>query len=255
MYTANISHGLHHQKVLETSARLLRFLTLLLKCAVHKDKDDNETFSYFLHLIKKGSAVLDIGAHNDDYLYLILKIAKRAGRFIAFESEPDMYDYFLKKKEILKLKNATIEHLVFSEETGKTSLNDLLSKKNGATIIDFKTWKNREAKKATADTLYDYCTAYDIEPDFLKISGEENTVSILKGAAKVLQKYKPKILLQCEERHAGRLIILQAFKLLADLRYSGYFILDVVKIPIANFDFNTYQNPHSNFYCKYFIFE
>ncbi len=99
-----------------------------------------------------------------------------------------------------------------------------------AAIIDFKTRINLEAKKATAaETLDNYCIIHNIKPGVLKINGEGNELSILKGATKILQKYKPTILLQCEERHAGRDKILHTFKLLADLKYSGYFILDVME--------------------------
>ena len=113
MYTANIAHVLHHQKIFETSTRLLEFLAFSLKSAVHKNKDDDESLCYFPHLITKGSAVLDMGAHNDDYLYLMLKIAKRSGRFIAFESDSGKYNYFREKKETLKLNSVTIGQLAF----------------------------------------------------------------------------------------------------------------------------------------------
>ncbi|MEJ7680766.1 MAG: FkbM family methyltransferase [Segetibacter sp.] len=256
MYTTNIAHVLHNQKIFETGSRLLQFFTLSLKSAVHKNKDDNETLSYFLNLIRKGSTVLDIGAHNDDYLYLMLKMAKRAGSFITFESEPDMYDYLSEKKEILKLKNVTVEQLAFSEIKVKTTSNVSLQKKSSATVIDFKTRISQEAKKApAAHTLDNYCTTHHIQPGFLKINGQGNELSILNGATEILQRHKPKILLECEERHSGQGNVLKTFQFLTDLKYSGYFILDVMKIPLINFDSNIYQNPLSNFYCKEFIFE
>lgn len=256
MHTTNIAHVLSHRKIFEISSQLLEFFTLSLKSAVRKNKDDEETLAYFLHSIKKGSAVLDIGAHSEGCLYMIQKIAKRSGRLITFESEPDMYNYLCEKKEILRLTNVTIERLAFSEITGKNNSNLLQHKKKGATIIDFKTRINLEAKKATAaNTLDNYCSTHHIQPGFLKINGEGNELSILNGAVEILQKYRPKILLECEERHTSQENILKTFKFLTDLKYSGYFILDVMKIPLINFDFNIYQNPQSNFYCKDFIFE
>ena len=86
MYTLNVGHVLHQQKLFETGTRLLQFFALSLKSAVHKNKHDDETLSYFLHLIKKGSVVLDIGSHNDDYLYLMLSMAKRAGRLLPLKA-------------------------------------------------------------------------------------------------------------------------------------------------------------------------
>lgn len=256
MYNTHVARISNNQKIFETGSRLLEFFTLSIKWAMYKKKDDNEALSYFLNLIKKESTVLDIGTHNDDYLYQMLKMAKRSGKFIAFENEPDIYDYLSGKKEILKCKNVTIEHLPFSEVTGKTTPGVSSHKRSSATVIDFKTRINQEAKEATpAKTLDNYCRTNNIEPDFLKINGEGNELAILNGAVEILRKYKPAILIQCEERHAGRDNILKTFKFLTDLKYSGYFILDIMKIPLGNFDFNIYQNPLSNFYCSDFIFE
>ena len=256
MYNTNIAHVTNHQNIFEAGLRLLESFTLSIKSAVHKKKDENESFSYFLGLIKKGSTVMDIGTHDYDYLYQMLKMAKRSGRFIAFESEPDIYDYLFDKKEILKCKNVTLEHLPFTEVTGKRTPGNSLRKKNGATVIDFKTPANQDTREGIRPQTVDcYCRTNEIVPDFLKINGDGNEIEILNGAVEVLQKYKPKIFIKCEERHAGRDNILKTFKLLTNLKYSGYFILEDIKIPLRNFDFNIYQNPFSNFYCSDFIFE
>lgn len=256
MYNINIPHAANHLKIFAAGMRLLEAFTFSIISAVHKKKDENEAFSYFLSLIKKETTVLDIGKHNYNYLYQMLKMAKRSGKLIAWEGEPDIFDYLSKKKEILKYKNVTIGHVSFSEETGKRPAFLSFNKRKGATVIDFRTRINQEAKETTAaQTLDKYCRTYNIVPGFLKISGEGNELAILSGAFEVLRKYKPKILIECEQRHAGRSNILKTFQLLTDLNYSGSFILDDIKLPLANFDFNIYQNSLSNFYCKDFIFE
>lgn len=256
MYHPPIAPVSNSQKIFEMGNRFLEFFTLSLRSALHKKKDENKAFSYFLNSIKKGSTVLDIGTHNYDYLYQMLKMAKRSGKLIAVESEPDIYNYLFEKKEILKCKNIMIERLQFAEVTGKTTSGISLSKRNGATVIDLKTRINQGFKEvAAAQTLDNYCAINNIIPDLLKINGEGKELAILYGSVEILSKYRPKILIECEQRHAGRDTILKTFKLLTDLKYSGYFILDDMKLPLANFDFNIYQNPLSNFYCKDFIFE
>ncbi len=256
MYNSHIAHLVNHQKVFEIGSRLLEFFALNIKSVVYKNNDDNETLAYFLKSIKKPSTVLDIGSHNEEYLFFILKMAKRSGKLIAFENEPNIYNYLFEKKEILKLKNVDIEKQTFSEAAEKSSPGVLSEKKKGATVIDFYTTINRETKEVNeAVTLDNYCMTNNIEPDFLKINGDGNELIILNGAINILQRYKPTILIECEERREARDKILQIFKFLTDLKYSGYFILDTMKLPLSNFDFNIYQNPFSNFYCKDFIFE
>lgn len=256
MYNTNHARILHQNKIFETCSRVLEFFTISLKAKTHKKKNDNETFSYFLGLLKKRSVLFDMGMHRDDYLYLLLKMAKHAGKIVTFESESDIYDYLCVKMKALQLKNMMIERLKISRQTDKSTPKFSLKNKNGAIVIDFNTRLNPKFEEVTAaDNLCDYCTNHNIIPNFIRINGEGNELEILNRAAEILQKYKPVVLLTCEEKHAEQDNILQTFKFLADLNYSGYFILDVMKIPVANFDFNIYQNPFSNFYCKDFVFE
>ena len=82
-----------------------------------------------------------------------------------------------------------------------------------------------------------------------------NELKLLKGAITILKNDKPKILLKCEERLAGAQNVLETFKYLQQLGYTGFFVLDTIRIPIVNFDFNLYQNTCNNFYCNNFMFE
>jgi FkbM family methyltransferase len=255
MYISNITHIVNHEKIFETGSRLIEFLTCSLQSAIYKNKDDDESLSYFLNLIRKEATVLDIGTH-EDYLYAMLKMAKRTGKLVAFETDAGIFNYLSDKKETLHLKNVTIEHLALSEETEKVFPAFSPLKIKSDQVSGVKTGMNVETKETVAaKMLKDYCIKSNIKPEFLKINAKGNELSILNSISDLLKKFNPKILLRCEERHAGREKIFQTFRLLTDLKYKGYFILDTMNIPIRNFDFNIYQNPLSNFYCRDFIFE
>lgn len=107
MYFTQIAHVVNHQKVFETGSRLLEFFALTIKAAIYRKNDDNETITYFLKSINKTSTGLDIGVHRDEYLFFLLKMAKRTRRLIAFENEHSTYNYLIGKKEILKWKVRT----------------------------------------------------------------------------------------------------------------------------------------------------
>lgn len=113
-------------------------LTVFIKSVFYKKKEDNEGVSYFLSLITKGSTIIDIGNHDDDYLYFLRKLAKHSAKLISFESDPETYEYLSQKKETLKLKNVAIEKLALSKESKKVSADFSFQKRNGATVIDFK---------------------------------------------------------------------------------------------------------------------
>src|SRR3954451_6940792 len=94
----HITPLLNHQKVFEIGNKLLEFFALNIKSIVYKGRDDSETVSHFLKLLRKNSLVLDIGLHADDYLFFIQQMAKRSGRLLAFEGQDDTYNYLLSKK-------------------------------------------------------------------------------------------------------------------------------------------------------------
>src|SRR3954447_26270577 len=111
----HIAHLGSHQKIFETGSRVLEFFVLNIKSAVYRKTDDNETLAYFLNTIKKVSTVLDIGKHEEEYLFFIFKMAKRSGKLIAFELEQNTYVYLSEKKEILKMQHVDIQRLEFLE--------------------------------------------------------------------------------------------------------------------------------------------
>lgn len=256
MYNTNVSSITNSQKIFGTGLRMLESFTLFVKSVLHKKKYNNESFSYFLDFIENGSTILDIGAHNDDYLYQLLKLAKRARKLVTFESEPNIYNDLYQKKEVLKFKNVIVEQLIFSREKEEAHYSFSLLKKNSAAVIDFERGKSHGEAEAPASGMLDkYCRAHAIKPDVLRINSYGHELAILNGASELISIYKPKIFIECNKKYTSGSQILRTFAFLTGLKYSGYFILDTIKIPISNFDFDIYQNPLSNFYCKDFIFE
>ena len=100
MYNVNISEVLNNQKILEAGSKFIETFTIFIKSVLYKKRTDNESFSYFLPLIKKGSTLIDIGGHNNDYLYFLLKMEKHAEKLITFESDQKTYEYLSQKKKI-----------------------------------------------------------------------------------------------------------------------------------------------------------
>jgi FkbM family methyltransferase len=78
-------------------------------------------------------------------------------------------------------------------------------------------------------------------PAFVKIDVEGHEVAVVAGGLRLLERARPALLIESEERHHfGSLRKLEA--LLAPLKYEGYFVMDRKLQPIASFDFSLYQD-------------
>ena len=60
-------------------------------------------------------------------------------------------------------------------------------------------------------------------PDFLKIDVEGNELKVFEGAVGILQKKKPILLFECEQRHLGETPIENVFSFLEKYGYQGFF--------------------------------
>jgi FkbM family methyltransferase len=76
--------------------------------------------------------------------------------------------------------------------------------------------------------------------DFIKIDVEGHEVSVLRGAAAVLRKYLPPMLIEIEQRHLDHPIA-DVFAEITGLGYSLYFIDGPALRPIAEFDLDKHQ--------------
>ncbi len=153
--------------------------------------------------------------------------------------------------ERMKWRNIVIEVLQLPDNVSNAHFAKREITKGAAVIYI----NERKSYKESIHALDDYCASQSIKPDFIKINLYRNQLEILRGAAEVLKKYKPKVMIECEERLSGRRNITEIFECMKSFNYKGFFILDTIRVPLQNFDFDMYQNPRTDFYCNTFIFE
>lgn len=259
MYHTNLNHALSTQKIFSAGIKVFGFLKLSLKPGMYKNTDNKDWLTYVRNLKGKNLTVVDIGHHRKEYLFDMMTASAQLGKLIAFEPDVTVYGYLLKMKKIFRLKNVAIESLSIPLKTVKGPGRSTTIEKNAApaaTVIDMTKMISKEAKVSVATRWLDhYFLSNKIKPDLLKVKVEGNELDILKGSIQTLVMYKPSILLESRETEKSRERLLETFKLLTELQYSGYFILDTMKIPLSNFDFNIYQNETYGFYCNNFLFE
>ncbi len=225
-------------------------------------KSDQGEFAYIKKSIHQGDLVFDIGAHKAGYLYYMLQQAGKEGKVVGFEPQTILHTYLQKIKKLFHWDNVTIEHLALSNTTGQTHLylpTDVPGKltSQGATIVGHEQDENfKTAEKVTLSTLDEYCTQYQLVPQFLKVDVEGNELNVFIGGAALLKKYKPKILVEIEARHIGKKQVMETIHYLESLGYQGKIIDGLTLVPVAEFTFERYQDFNNKAtYCNNFIFE
>ena len=185
----------------------------------------NDCFEKCIDLSKNKNCFIDIGAHIGLVTLPASFLMKRNSKIISFE--PSIINYKILKKHLylnkelinsevvienLIISNFSRENVTFFEDTNKSSgMNSLLNNK-----------KNLFKVKRNQISLDDYCLKNNLLPDLIKIDVEGNELNVLKGAIKVIKKYKPTIILSV---HPNQLIQFGSssaslFKFINFLEYS-----------------------------------
>ncbi len=246
--------------ITELLARSIEKTKLRLRAGKYLHKEDPAGVQYIRDTIIKDAVVFDIGAHKAGYLYYFLQQLHHSGHIYAFEPQSVLYTYLTRLKHLFNWDNVTIESFAVSEKNGTASLcvphNHGKASSPCATIIDscmqFDFQYSEEVQTISID---DYCRKHAIIPDFLKVDVEGNELPVFKGAEKTLQKYKPRILFECEVRFVGHERLAETLQFLSGIGYNGYFISGKETHPIAGFDHRVHQDLAADSYCNNFIFE
>ncbi len=253
MSTLSLSQVLHTKTAFTAGMiRMLEFFKLPQQSRPLKTRTDKSSTAQLLHMIETGHTVFKIGSHEASTLYFLSQKVGDTGRVIAFERQPGVQTYLCEIKHLLRWNNVKIDStFIRKERTERTSHTAKEKASGGATVIPF----NAKVKKYPETvTLDHYCALHALIPDILKIDADGEELPLLLGCEQTLTTHKPKIIVSCDERKAGREKVLSLFRYLLSLGYKGTFMLDSMLLPLENFDFNVYQNPYADFYCSTFMF-
>lgn len=157
-------------------------------------KNDQLTIKVIQQLLNVNSCCIDVGCHKGEILDVIIANASN-GHHIAFEPIPYLYKN-LKVKYIGQ--NISLFDTAVSDYEGTSTFN--LVKTNPAYSGLIKRKYDRENEQdeiinVTVNTL-DNIIGLDKKIDFIKIDTEGGEFGVLKGAEKLISKWKPTILFE-----------------------------------------------------------
>ena len=155
-------------------------------------------------ILKKGSVVLDIGANVGEYIYIFEKT--KAKKIFAFEPIPKLFD---KLKSMFK--SAEIFDYAVSDRNGKAILkipeiNDNTFLSRATLKTDYLEPGENGCSKLNVNTisLDNFFNKYNYnlkKLDFIKIDVEGNENKVIDGAYNTIEKFKPMLMVEIEQRH------------------------------------------------------
>jgi FkbM family methyltransferase len=191
-------------------------------------------------LCDRNKISLDIGADHGGYARLICNHSKKC---IAFEARPDQAA-MIRGSATARSLPISVESVALSDSEGFAKMRVLTRDPGRGTIEPLNSLTDPDGSPETSLTVPKKCLdSYGLtDVGFIKIDVEGHELAVLKGAEKTIRDSIPNLLVEVEERHhSGAIESVSSF--LATLGYEGFFILEGIVHPFADFDKSSHQNP------------
>ena len=216
-----------------------------------KNKKYLEPEMFFIeNLVTNKQRFLDIGANIGIYSYYFRKKFKFINSFEPLKE----VSYGLKA---LNLKNIEIHNIAISNKKGKLTLHiPLLSGYPSSGLASLEKRNSIcQDRKVNVETIDSF--AFN-DVGLIKIDVEGHESSVLKGAIKTINRCKPIILVEIEQRHNKR-SIQEVFSEFLDIDYDGFFLIKNKLTSISEFVYIKHQKNYlddssNNIYINNFIF-
>jgi FkbM family methyltransferase len=193
-------------------------------------------FSLLEELIGNGKRVLDVGANIGLYSYVLSNLCDRVE---SFEPQPWAYN----RLKNYQIKNINCHNVGLSDTEGYLDLNIPII--NGEEIDGLASFRDLPGEKNTIKVPVHRIDDYNFDDvSFMKIDVEGYEKEVIKGALSTIEKSRPNILVEIEQRHLKEGSIDDVFKWIGDIGYQGYFLENGIVNDIELFSFEKHQQPY-----------
>jgi FkbM family methyltransferase len=186
--------------------------------------------------VRRKSLSIDVGGNIGVYTYHLARLSKAV---ITFEPNPDYVD----RIERLGVRKSRIEQVALSDSSGVAELRIPIVRGGedaGMASLSKHAVPDEECSRAISVKLArldDYGLA---DVGFIKIDVEGHEEGVLAGAMATINRDRPNLLIEIEERHnpGGLERIVGVLK---DAGYAGFFFLNGEKRPVTDFRADVHQ--------------
>ncbi len=201
------------------------------------------------NLLVNCNRAIDIGANVGVWSYWLSKYAKQVE---SFEPNPKIFNAL----KNIKIKNVNSYNIALSNKSGSV---DLLIPKGskgfsnqGASLSSIKVQGEHKSISIEAKCLDEYNF---LDVDFIKIDVEGHEHEVIEGAQETINKFKPTMVIEMEEKH-NQIPIEDQISSVEKLGYKCCVLINEKIIQIEEIDLNKFhRNPTNNdSYLFNFIF-
>ena len=161
---------------------------------------EEDVTSFLLTYLTEGMTFIDVGANLGYFSLLAAQLVQPSGRVHAFEPARQTCD-------ILRHNTRRHHHITVQQQALWSSRTTLPFHEYGQRYAALNSVRKHRliqegnlAPKQSYDvecvSLDEYCTAFDVAPDFIKIDAETAEPQILRGGRHTLARYRPIIVLE-----------------------------------------------------------
>jgi len=144
--------------------------------------------------VKRGSVVLDIGAHIGYYTLLMARLVGPQGRVFAFEPNPANYDLLRRNVQINSYRNVTIVDRAVAE--GRKTVCLHLSADNSGDHRIYDSNDGRNSVEVRCIGLNSYFRRYTRRIDFIKMDIQGAEPGAIRGMSSLLQSHHPRMVVE-----------------------------------------------------------
>ncbi len=166
-------------------------------------KYEEEVKRFLLSNMVPNGVFINIGAHIGKYALLIAKKYPDA-KVIAIEPNPIAYDALSKALKINNVNNVQVFNIALSDSDNST---DLCIRRSSvvSSIEEFESCI--EIRKVITKTLDSLINELGLgRVDLINIDVEGAELRVIKGSLNTIVRFKPKLMIECEDRHYNELM-------------------------------------------------
>ena len=193
-------------------------------------KKDEEELTILDKIIPKDSDSVDVGVYRGVYSYRLSNFSKHV---YGFEPNPLIFN-FLKKNLTKIINNLTLYNYALSDKTTSTLLKIPRRFKNSNKSNYEEFYKLGCATIHQKNNLHDEFDNFQVKSiklddiliknniGFIKIDVEGHEKNVLLGSVNIINKFKPNLLVEIEERHSQE-SVLDTINFINSLGYKSYY--------------------------------